>query len=102
MTIERHYTITAIVTVPMEHSYSESVRAKAYMKSSSSRNTPSHSDLLTEEIRQLFRNSGLSTKNMLVQLTDWFVYEEEEDGSIKVFGNLPAEEIQPQPTTQGE
>ena len=70
MTIDRYYKIEAVVRVPLDHEFPESVRSDCFMQYKGDTAT---SDLVLEEIRQLLERAMLPVESLSVGLRNWRV-----------------------------
>lgn len=74
MTIERFYTITATIRVPIDHEFPADTRHAVLMQF---KNEATTSDLLLEEIKNLLDNAGFRVESLATGLSAYRVLDDE-------------------------
>ncbi|NBO56789.1 MAG: hypothetical protein EBU84_19840 [Actinobacteria bacterium] len=89
MTIDRYYTVEAVIRVPIDHEFPEPVRQDCYLRLKGETTT---SALVMEQIRQMLENAGLPIESLSTGLRDWRVTDEQ---SGVILREIPNQEIPP-------
>lgn len=70
MAISRYYKIEAVVRVPIEHEFPESVRQDCFMRL---KGETTASDMVLEQVRHILREAGMPAESIHAGLIDWVI-----------------------------